>query len=76
MASSRHGEQQRGSPTRSQARQVPAAPARVLRAVAQVRVLRQMVRLHRQGQLAQRMAYALWGQYIPGKGKLYISIYF
>lgn len=66
MASSRHGEQQRGGVARGEAGQVPAAPARVVRAVAAVRVLRQVVRVHRQGQPAQRLAHALWCQYIPG----------
>lgn len=35
-----HGEQQRGGAAPHQARQVPAAPARELRAVPQVRLLR------------------------------------
>lgn len=59
LASSRHGEFPRGSPPRGQAGPVPAAAARVVRAVAEVRCVRQVVRVHRQGQPAQRMADAL-----------------
>lgn len=52
VASSRHGEQQCGSAARGEAGQVPAAPARVVRALAAVRVLREVVRVHWQGQPA------------------------
>lgn len=60
MARSRHGEQQCGSAACGEARQIPAAPARVVRALAEVRVLRQVVRVHRERQPAQRLAHALW----------------
>ena len=67
VARRRHGELQRRGAARDQARQVPAAPARVVRALAQVRLLRQVVRVHRQGQSPQRLAHPLRGFHIPGK---------
>lgn len=49
MARRRHGELPRGGAARLQAGQVSAAFTRKLRAVAEVRRLRQMVRLDGQG---------------------------
>lgn len=40
LAGRRHGEQQRGDPARPQAGEVPTAPARELRALPQIRLLR------------------------------------
>lgn len=60
MAGGGHGELSRGGPARGQAGPLPAAAARVVRVVAQVRGLREVVRVHRQGQSAQRLADAIW----------------
>lgn len=65
MARSGDGEQQCGGATRHQARQVPAAPSRELRAVAQVRPLWQMVYKHWKGQPSERLENTVWSQYIP-----------
>lgn len=59
MVSGGHGELARGSATRGQAGPLPAAAARVVCSVAKVRRVRQVVRVHRQGQLAQRLAHTL-----------------
>lgn len=61
------GEQQRGGAPLLEAGQVPAAPARELRAVAQVRLVRKVVRLHRQGQPPERVEDALRSIHFPGK---------
>jgi len=60
------GEQLRGGAALPEAGQVPAAPARQLRAVAQVRPERQVVRVDGQGQPAQCLAHALRRQHLPG----------
>jgi len=62
-----NGEQQRGGAASLQARQVSASPARQLRPVPQVRLLRKVVCQHRQRQPSQRLAHALWCQHIPGE---------
>lgn len=59
LAGSGHGELPRGGAARGQAGPVPAGAARVVRAVAAVRGVRQVVRVHRQGQPAQRLADAV-----------------
>lgn len=68
MAGGGNGELSRGGAARGQAGPLPAAAARVLRAGAEVRAPGQVVRLHRQGQPAQRLAHALRSQHIPGTG--------
>lgn len=68
MAGGGHGELSRGGAPRGQAGPLPAVAARVLRAGAEVRAPGQVVRLHRQGQPAQRLAHALRSQHIPGTG--------
>jgi len=58
-AAFQNGKQQRRSFASLQAGQISTSPARQLRAVAQVRLLRQVVRQHRQGQSAERLAHAV-----------------
>ncbi|XP_015742164.1 uncharacterized protein LOC107325617 isoform X3 [Coturnix japonica] len=70
VAGSGHGEQQRGSAAPHQARQVPAAPARELRPLPQVRRLREVVCEHGEGQPAQRLAHPVWSQHLPVQGNL------
>ncbi|XP_044300822.1 transducin-like enhancer protein 3 isoform X9 [Varanus komodoensis] len=60
-----HGEQQRGGAAPQQGRQVPAAPARELRPLAQVRLLREVVRQHREGQSAQRLEDPVRSKHLP-----------
>lgn len=55
MARRRHGELQRRGAARQQTGQVSASPARELCAKLEVRRLRQVVRVHRQGQPAKRV---------------------
>ena len=62
-----HGKFKRGSVAREQTRQVPTAFARELRPFAEVRQLRQMVRLDGQGQPPQCLAYTVWRLHFPGE---------
>lgn len=62
-----HGELERRGAALQQAGQVPAAPARELRALAQVCRLRQVVRQHRQGQLAERVEDPLRRLHLPSE---------
>lgn len=50
MAGRGYGEFERRGATRDETRQVSVTSARVLRAVVTLRFVRQVVRLHRQGQ--------------------------
>ncbi|XP_058138249.1 transducin-like enhancer protein 2 isoform X3 [Dasypus novemcinctus] len=70
LAGRGHGKQQRGDPARAQAGEVPAAPARELCALPQVRLLRAVVCEHREGQPAQRLEDAVWSQHLPVQGVL------
>lgn len=67
VAGRRDGELERGGASRHQVRQVSAASARLLRALAAFRLLRQVVRLDRQRQSAERVAYAVRCFNISGK---------
>jgi hypothetical protein len=62
-----HGELERRGAALQQAGQVPAAPARELRALAQVCRVRQVVRQHRQGQLAERVEDTLRRLHLPSE---------
>ena len=66
-----HGELERRSSARHETRQIPAALARVLRVVSAICLVRQMVRLHRQGQFAQCLAHSLRRIDIPSTYTFY-----
>jgi hypothetical protein len=66
VARRRHGEFQRGSAPRHQARQVPVASARELRVESEIRRLREVVRFDGEGQSVERVENTVRCQHIPG----------
>lgn len=67
MVGSWNGKLERRGVTRLETRQVSVTSARFLRAFLEICFLRQMVRVHWQGQLAQCLAYTLRSIDISGR---------